>query len=158
MKKNLKISKTCNCYRDHQCIGFILSSISVRLLFELSQSVCSFFLMVLLHTRFKCVFPIGILWYFSKKTTSTSLTLCPEYNENPFCNLIWVYVLMFFFNMEMQLFSKIVFQIFFWFIKLRINSAIRYPIVVVSIVWKLPPKHHTIPAEVPPNDSEALST
>ena len=29
-------------------------------------------------------------------------------------------------------------------------------VVVVSIVWKIPQKHHTIPAEVLPYDSEAL--
>ena len=59
-------------------------------------------------------------------------------------------------HMEMQFFTNIWFQIFFWFIKFRASSAIRYSIVVVSIVWNIPQKHHTIPAEVLPNDSEAL--
>ena len=32
----------------------------------------------------------------------------------------------------------------------------RYSIIVVSIVWNIPQKNHTIPTEVPPNNSEAL--
>ena len=59
-------------------------------------------------------------------------------------------------HMEMQFFTNIWFQIFFWFIKFRASSAIRYSIVVVSIVWNIPQKQHTIPAEVLPNDSVAL--
>ena len=59
-------------------------------------------------------------------------------------------------HMEMQFFTHIWFQIFFWFIKLRASTAIRYSLVVVSIVWNIPQKHHAIPAEVLPNDSEAL--
>ena len=59
-------------------------------------------------------------------------------------------------NMEMYFFTNIWIQIFFWFIKFRASSVIRYSIVVVSVVWNIPQKHHTIPAEVLPNDSEAL--
>ena len=58
--------------------------------------------------------------------------------------------------MEMQLLTEIWYQIFFWFIQFKASSEIRYFIIVVSIVWNIPQKHHTIPAEVLPNDSEAL--
>ena len=58
--------------------------------------------------------------------------------------------------MEMQLFTKIWYQIFFWFILFRASSQIRYSIAVASIVWNIPQKHHMIPAEVLPKDSEAL--
>ena len=38
----------------------------------------------------------------------------------------------------------------------RIFKELCFAIFVVSIVSKLPKKHHTIPAEVLPNDSDAL--
>ena len=59
-------------------------------------------------------------------------------------------------HMQMQFYTIIWFQILFLFIKIRASSAIRYSIVVISIVWNILQKHHKIPAEVLPNDSEAL--
>ena len=87
--------------------------------------------------------------------TPTSLPCVQRTNGMSFAYFLCLSVLMFS-NMEMYFFTNIWIHIFFWFIKFRASSVIRYSIVVVSVVWNIPQKHHTIRAEVLPNDSEAL--
>ena len=72
-----------------------------------------------------------------------------------FMKFFWLSVLLFS-HLEMLFFTNIWLQIFFLFIKYRASSATRYSIVVFSIVWNIPQKHQLNPAEVLPNDSEAL--
>ena len=98
------------CYLDNQYIGFILSSISMCLLFVSWKSVffCRWSSLiwdsdVLFLQGYFSIFPIS--------TPPTSPPLCPE-NENVFWYLIWLSVLMFS-HIEIQLFTKIWFQIFF---------------------------------------------
>ena len=121
------------CYRDNQCIGFILPSILMRLLLVSWKQMYFFFsfadepTLYEIWTCFSYRDTLVFIQYHHQLSPFVSRGLMQMSFATLYGFLCWCFSLM-----GMQLLTKIWFQIFFWFIKNRVSSAIiRYSIVVV---------------------------